>query len=357
MDLWAFDDLEPDENDSSLPPSRAAESVVPTPRDMGARRQPAKPVTPPEDTEIDAMPIPKVVAAKESIRVNVNKSRPKPNLPGPAHSNAGSDFDDLDSWEDEEPEKEVPALRVIDTPIPKEIPEPADETMAPVEPEDVEVEPAGELDSSREEPTKKEISETVPVKKAEEKRPVASPAKGPGLNLNLSGLEKLGLVILLALLVVGGGVAYFMTVNRLKKEDHLVRANDFPISGKNVKIQSADSFWRAPVVEGPNADTVRRGTQLLPVLELAVEGGPAELRILFRNAKGDLVGDAVTRQSGTGGKVEAAATAGFDDLGMYAAYRTGTEKPWTVEVHEVSSGDSQAKTTKLFQIQIATDSR
>ena len=52
------------------------------------------------------------------------------------------------------------------------------------------------------------------------------------------------------------------------------------------------------------------------------------------------------------------ATAGFDDIGMHAAYRTGGTKPWTVEIYEAPSENASGKEfTKLFETHISTDRR
>ena len=94
------------------------------------------------------------------------------------------------------------------------------------------------------------------------------------------------------------------------------------------------------------------------MLELKVSGGPAMLRVHFRNEDHSVVGDAVTYTVKQGGKVQIPATAGFDDPGMHAAYRTGQSKPWTIEVFEASSDDASGSDfKKLFEMNISTDRR
>ena len=68
-------------------------------------------------------------------------------------------------------------------------------------------------------------------------------------------------------------------LKRLPTEAKRVKANDFPIQGEHLTIDSATSYWRAPITEGTARDTVRRGTQLLPVLEVTAHGGPAAIRV------------------------------------------------------------------------------
>jgi hypothetical protein len=52
------------------------------------------------------------------------------------------------------------------------------------------------------------------------------------------------------------------------------------------------------------------------------------------------------------------ATAGFDDVGMHAAYRTGESKPWTVGVYEAPTEDAPGRDfKKVFEMDISTDLR
>ena len=161
------------------------------------------------------------------------------------------------------------------------------------------------------------------------------------------------------MLLVGGGATIFLgSLNRLPTEAIKAESTDFPIKGERVTISAATSYWRAPITDGPDADTFRRGTELLPVLELTASGGPALIRIFFRDQEGATIGDAMTRKIDGEGVVKIPATAGFDDPGMHAAYRTGESKPWTVQVWEITSGDaSSGKSEKLFEMNVSTDRR
>jgi hypothetical protein len=174
----------------------------------------------------------------------------------------------------------------------------------------------------------------------------------------LSPIERLGLAVLAALLLIGGGVVFFHTVLRLPTEAERVKSGDFPIKGQHVVIESADTFWRAPIRAGTGIETFRRGTQLLPVLTLTSSAGPGAVRLFFRNPEGQVMGDAVTRTLQPGVPLQIAATAGFEDVGMHAAYRTGLSKPWTIEVLEAASESSpKGDFKKLFEINISTDRR
>jgi hypothetical protein len=117
-----------------------------------------------------------------------------------------------------------------------------------------------------------------------------------------------------------------------------------------VKVQT---YWRAPA-----AGEGRIGTVLLPVIDLEIAGGPAAVRVFFRNAKGESAGDAFTRSVSGSTHLKIAATAGFDDLGMHAAYRTTDSDRWIVEVFEGPSVDAPIETfKKLFELPISTDRR
>ncbi len=174
--------------------------------------------------------------------------------------------------------------------------------------------------------------------------------------LGLSNIERIGLIGLLVMLLAGGTMVYFMFLQPLAVHTDQSKSVDFPIKGSKVTIISATSYWRAPVTDGADADAFRRGTVLLPVLELAVTGGPADVRVFFRDEAGQIVGDAMTRNVDGAATLKIAASAGFEDPGMHAAYRTGESKPWTIEVRETATGEVLDKeSTKLFEINISTE--
>ena len=176
--------------------------------------------------------------------------------------------------------------------------------------------------------------------------------------MNLTKIEFAGLAALLVLILTGGGIFYFNTISRLPTGTQRAEADDFPIKGQSTSVISAVTFWRVPVTTGENVDTVRRDALLIPVVELAFSGGPSAIRIFFRNSDGQLVGDAVSHQVNGGAPIQFAATDGFNDPGMHAAYRTGQSKPWTFEVLEGPSEDSPAADfKKLFEMNIAVDRR
>lgn len=313
-DLWAFDDIDSLEEEATVVLPKSPESGIPVPRD-------------PEKMKIRQLGDPalsKTGGNYESVRVNVSTNRPKvPIASTTGQSEPGREFDDLDQFE--EPEAARP---VVQTP-----PETAALAVAPAPPT---TPPA----DSRDEFSPPVRDNLTPVSL----RP----------RLNLTNFERLGLVALVVLLLIAGTMFFLNTINRLPTGSNLVKANDFPIRGSHLTIVSADSFWRMP----KTADTVRRGTQLIPVVDLTTSGGPAAIRVFFRNSDGDVIGDAVTRFIKSDGKLQVAATAGFDDVGMHAAYRTGDNKPWTIEVLEAATENAPGpEFSKLFEMNISTDRR
>ncbi len=344
MDLWAFDD-ELDAAEAQLEPPFVLEPPRTSSRDLPSpRERQAEKMREPEERTVAKLP-----QAADQIRINVNKSREKPRSDGPSEgrSKTEGEFDDLEHWDDVPlaPEIEELPVDVIPEPLePRKLPELPVEVVAEVKTAREPAPPVDEKSASDDEFSPVRRENAVPVSL----RP----------HLGLSKIERIGLVCLLVCLLAGGAGIFLFSLNRLPRESERAKANDFPLTGNHLTIKSATSYWRAPILEGPSPDTFRRGTRLLPVVELAVAGGPAALRILFRNEEHAVIGDAVTRTVRQAGTLKIAATAGFDDLGMHAAYRTGESKPWTIEVYEApSEGTAGTAFKKLFEMNISTDRR
>lgn len=328
QDLWAFDDLDPAAEEAAGAPPKPAGPGIPAPRDVEKMKV----------RQLVDNPGSKPVSYQESVNVNVGKSRPVgPAGPSKGQSKPGQEFDELDHWDEPEAARPLPEIPVEKfAPSPVEPPPPATAKTQPVVTPPPVTPPADSQD---------EFSPVVPAN--------ATPVSLRP-HLHLSKVERLGLVALTALLLIGGVMIYLNTINRLPTATGRVKATDFPIQGQHLAIVSADSFWRAPKA----ADTVRRGTQLVPVAELTSSGGPGAIRVFFRNDDGDLIGDAVTRHLQSGTKLQIAATAGFDDVGMHAAYRTGDGKPWTIEVFEAPTENTPGPDfKKLFEMDVASDRR
>jgi hypothetical protein len=283
----------------------------------------------------------------ERIQMNVSKSRPSgQSSPLPTRlSRTESEFDDLEHWDDVPKGPQITDLPaapelVLKTASPEPVEIPAPESAVVVTPVSSEPVPESEDD------------EFYPVKRDDAKPLSLHP------HLRLSKVERIGLIALLVLLATGGLATVVFSLMRLPTESSRTKTNDFPIKGAMVEVESAISYWRAPITEGSSPETVRRGTKLLPVLELQVRGDSGAVRVLFRDEERTAVGDAVTKAVRGAGTLVIPATAGFDDLGMHAAYRTGGSKPWTIEVFEAASEASPGKDFKrLFEMNISTDRR
>jgi hypothetical protein len=133
---------------------------------------------------------------------------------------------------------------------------------------------------------------------------------------------------------------------------------DFPVRGKLIEISSATTYWRKPVTSGENPDVVRRGTALIPVVKLTLHAKSSAIRVFFRNEEDLVIGDGISRNVSGDAQLIIPATAGFDDPGMHAAYRTGENEPWIVQVFESPSRDADGKDLrKVLETQISTDIR
>ncbi|MGD7651909.1 MAG: hypothetical protein ACQCXQ_01755, partial [Verrucomicrobiales bacterium] len=172
--------------------------------------------------------------------------------------------------------------------------------------------------------------------------------------VSLSHVEKIGLIVLAVVLLVGGAGGLLVSLNRLPKETNKVSRNDFPIKGMHLSVDSAVSYWRAPTLD----DACQIGTELLPVLEVTMGEGKGAIRVQFRNEDREIIGDVRILRVSKSGLMSIPATAGFEDLGMHAAYRTGESDPWTILVSEGPDvGAESSEFTKLFEMSISTDRR
>ncbi len=339
IDLWSFeDDLQLGDLPSKpdiVPTPRSSGNEIPAPRErrVTKEREPGNPLEGPSPA-----------SGRERIQMNVSKLRPQTQSGNPPAglSHTESDFDDLEHWDD------VPKGPQIDElPLP-----PAQEMViepAPPEPTEIPVEEAVAPSTPAVEAEDDEFS---PVKRVDAKPLSLHP------HLRLSKVERIGLILLLGLLVTGGVAAIVFSLNRLPTESARAKTNDFPIKGAMIEVDSATSYWRAPITDGPSPEIVRRDTKLLPVLDLQIRGGTGAVRVLFRDDNRTAVGDAVTHAVRGAGTLVIPATAGFDDVGMHAAYRTGGSKPWTIEVYEAASETASGMDfKKVFEMNISTDRR
>ena len=328
-DLWDIDiDSEPS------PP--AVEKLYPS------REPPAPPKSKaPQAIERSPRPLPaSPLGAEPNVRRSAVSTR-KTKETNP--SRRAKPLDDIGELEASDAPPQEPALPSV----PDSPPHPAKVIAAPP------VAKAEEeliVPDSHEDETALESELSPPIAVEVDHRPISA-------RLKLSKLEKIGLAALACALIATGIFLLTTTFSHIQTQSDRAEKPSFPIKGSHVRILNAGSYWRDPIRSGPGAETVRRETKLLPVLTLELDGGPCAIRAFFRNDQGDFIGDGVTR-SASSGTLEIPATAGLDDLGAHAAYRTGETKPWKIEVFEAPSLDSpRQEFKKLLDLTISTDRR
>lgn len=353
LDLWSFDDDLDEEVVPIVQPLPTQPRLILTQqsgnRGIPERRDSRPGSSNPESGSEDAPP----PATEEQVKLNAGRSPDRRRTLGDFSNSVKrvDDFDELEQWDtdlsqeedrlDELPEVLTEELiRKENTDIPHGAPvvesAPVGSPVAVVSPAILE-KPASVDDEFSTVPNDGEESVSL--------RP----------QMGLTKMEKVGMIVLLVMLVSAGLVIYQFSVNRLPTESIKAKANDFPIKGSNLTVTSSESYWRVPIMDGPTPDVFRRGTELLPVIEIAVSGGSGAIRAVFRDENRKTMGDLITRTVGGKDLLKIVATAGFEDMGMYAAYRTGGNKPWTVEVLEGPSADApSAEFKKLFEMELST---
>ena len=131
---------------------------------------------------------------------------------------------------------------------------------------------------------------------------------------------------------------------------------ELPAKGDHFAVNQIRTYWRVPVTTGPDADTVQRGTELMPIVELVASGEDAALRVQFRNSEGMAVGDPITRSVRGTTTLTIPSTAGLEDVNTHNAYRTGLIDPWSVEVLEASAGTTSGSSFRsLITVPISPD--
>ncbi len=188
---------------------------------------------------------------------------------------------------------------------------------------------------------------------AEEEKP---PVVVPSLS-SFTKTERVAVFSLFGVLAVAAVLAIFY-FNRVPTRSLIAEKTEFPAIGKLVEIRSAKTYWRKPITTGDNADTVRRGTALIPVVHLKLSSKPCAIRVFFRDTDGIVIGDAITHAVSGEQDLVISATAGFDDIGMHAAYRTGEQEPWSIEVYEGPNRSADRKNFRIIvSLPISTDIR
>jgi hypothetical protein len=319
LDLWDLDidGEEPAENETAstaIPSMRhkvpAIKSKFPTQRPPGA------PIVS-KDEKAEKEPEPPGEEPTRNPAVPTSGSRGKTKRNVPAAKREPSDLDDLD-----ESASAPPAAKAV------KIAEPAGVAEAPDVPK-------------------------APEPETDRPRGISIPFIG-----SLTKFEKIGIVSLIAIFAIAATFTLIHFTKRVPTRALIAAPLNLPVEGELLTATAVNTFWREPVLTGAERNTVRRGTRLIPVLQITFEGGPSAIRVFFRNEDGLVVGDGITRSVSGNGQLTVAATAGFDDIGMHAAYRTGESMPWLVQVFEGPDPNApREQFKKLLETEISTDIR
>lgn len=181
----------------------------------------------------------------------------------------------------------------------------------------------------------------------------------------LSRFELVASFLFFACLLSGGIWALQVFRTEVQAQPNPYLQPDLPAKGNWATVASADTFWRAPVTEGENADPVRQDVTLIPVIRIKLgecASPRGAIRVIFYNDKGIIAGDTVTHrfdnhQFSLSGSSERAfaATTGFTNFGDQEAYRAHLVKPWTIRVYEGPDENApSAEYRLLFTAPIST---
>lgn len=254
---------------------------------------------------------------------------------------------------EEDPEEAEQEAKLIVLPDEEEE-EPAPPPQPAEEPyEESEEEEDEEEDTSAEEaaPRQNRPRSEVPVPAAP-----AVPLQLPKLQpRELLGIAAVAFVLLLGAIWV---VSRFFT--QVTIESPHAQAPDYPVKGSHATVANAESYWRAPIREGANAEKIKREAMMIPVVEVSLDSAASSqgaLRLEFHNDRGEKVGDVITRGF-QGGRFQASgdatlmipATDGFASEGEFNAYLTSDAPPWTVEIREGASIDGSSASFKPLAI-------
>lgn len=340
MDLW---DLDAERDISPSPPESAEGSggKIPTQRASISRiqtRKPAdlRPISPAAEEKSESHPAP--AEPHDSKAVIAEPSESAPASEGPSASRKQRAVKKSAYISTKKPAKETDAESGIEADL-----------EAAVEIPKVVQEPVVQ------EPVVQETHEPHKVDPAPaDQSPVpAVPSIGP-----LSKIEKIAIFLLCSALLLGAALTLIHFSSRVPTRPLISEKVDFPVSGKIVSITAASTYWRKPITSGDNVDVVRRDTQLIPVLKLSLGSKTGAIRVFFRNEDGSVVGDGITRSVAGDSEITVVATAGFEDLGMHTAYRTGSGKRWHAQVFEAPSATaSRDDFTMVLEMEIDTQIR
>lgn len=183
---------------------------------------------------------------------------------------------------------------------------------------------------------------------------------GTSLLTRLSIVEKASLGLFVLLLI---GFFIWLAASYTPPTDWITQKAppvSFPVNGKTLTIEEVKTAWREPVRSGKARDSgIRLDTRLIPIADVTVGGGSGQLRFIFQNADGEIIGDTITKKISSGqfgdqvNTAEIHGTDGFEDNTLFNNYAQKEIRPWTLSIYEVN--DQQADSKALLTVPIAAD--
>ena len=174
--------------------------------------------------------------------------------------------------------------------------------------------------------------------------------------LSLNSTEKITLAAMAALFL-GLAVWGYVWLRGKNEDANTKAALELPVTGKHATITEFGTFWK-PAGKAPG---IKLGAVVVPAasITLGKESESGALRIFFRNAAGESIGDTITIRFTSGkfenGKesIEVSASDGFHLKGDFHAYQMDESLAWKVHVLEADS-DSGAGSSyqKLLETQV-----
>jgi hypothetical protein len=378
MDLWNLDDDLPADAlaQEILPEVAPAEKIVRIQKgtinlDKKAKKNHSKPElrVSPKPVNTKSSHAPQEVKPQELAIPQIKKSHTKG--VGPMEDAIWADFDFDEphpSAPPAKPQEEPAAVLKPDTyrtePLaePEMAPEPTSQPVlgiaAPVSTEEIpaaESPPQAEETSTTPQPTPLSFEETTS-------------SDAPQTGKRLTRVEMIACAVFVGLLIAAAAFGIHLFRSNVIAEDNPFATPDFPVKGAIAQVKDAATYWRAPILEGSNADTIKRDIILLPVIDITLDenqSGNGALRVIFYNEKGAIAGDIITRefrkhrfeQNGSS-TLSIASTAGFTDFGEVGAYRASLNDPWIIKVYEGPNVNAPSSSfVLLFSTAISTEKR
>lgn len=323
-DLWNLDD-EPVERTAPRPretPSAPRPAVADAPGAEAARRSVQRGKTP---------------AHAEERKIPLAPAEPPP---------ARDEIGELD--EDHEHDEEEATLIVL--------PDDEQEAAAPASKQSESFDTAEEVEADS------PVEAATPRQNRPRSEVQAPAAAAAATSLQLPKLkprELIGIAAVAFVLLLGAIWVITRFFSQIPIQSPHAQAPNYPVKGSYTTVADAESYWRAPVREGANAEKIKREAMMIPVVEVSLDSASAQgaLRLEFHNDKGEKVGDVITRGF-QGGRFQAnneamlviPATDGFNSEAEFNAYLTSASPPWTVEIREGASIDGASASFKPLAI-------